>query len=167
MITHPQNRIYLLQIRRWSFDRLPFIASKAGHSTFTSFTSSCLCSANVLKCPFPPARASTAAAYVHFCRFLRFWSSPRPISNSQLHTLLHFHPCPINLVVFKGTYFLKGMGDLILEGASRLDAFSVYPFPAWLPSYGPGGPAGAPEAGPPRSSRTKGSSPQTSCAHAG
>ena len=98
--------------------------------------------------------------------FLSTWSSLRPISSSQLHTLLHFHPCPINLVVFKGTY-LSRRGGLILEGASRLDAFSVYPFPAWLPSYGPGGPAGAPEAGPPRSSRTKGSSPQTSCAHAG
>ena len=95
------------------------------------------------------------------------WSSPRPISSSQLHTLLHFHLCPIYLVVFKGTYFFKRMGDLILEGASRLDAFSVYPFPAWLPGCEPGGSAGAPEAGPPRSSRTKGSSPQISCAHAG
>ena len=34
-----------------------------------------------------------------------FWSSPRPISNSQLHTLLHFHLCPIYLVLFKGSYF--------------------------------------------------------------
>ena len=34
------------------------------------------------------------------------WTSPRPISSSQLHTLLHFHLCPIDLVVFKGTYFL-------------------------------------------------------------
>ena len=99
--------------------------------------------------------------------FLSTWSSLRPISSSQLHTLLHFHPCPIYLVVFKGTYFFKRMGDLILEGASRLDAFSVYPFPAWLPGCEPGGSAGAPEAGPPRSSRTKGSSPQISCAHAG
>ena len=30
--------------------------------------------------------------------------SPRPISNSQLHTLLCFHLCPIYLVVFKGSY---------------------------------------------------------------
>src|SRR5699024_11916143 len=37
---------------------------------------------------------------------LTFWSSPRPISSSQLHTLLYFHPCPIYLVVFKGSYFL-------------------------------------------------------------
>ena len=35
-----------------------------------------------------------------------FWSSPRSISSSQLHALLHFHPCPIYLVVFKGSYFL-------------------------------------------------------------
>ena len=65
----------------------------------------------------------------HF--FKPFRLSPRPISNSQLHALLHFHPCPIYLVVFKGSYFLR-MGNLILRGASRLDAFSVYPFPTWL-----------------------------------
>ena len=59
------------------------------------------------------------------------WSSPRPISNSQLHALLHFHLCPIYLVVFKGSYFFR-MGYLILRGASRLDAFSVYPFRTWL-----------------------------------
>ena len=63
------------------------------------------------------------------------WSSPRPISNSQLHTLPCFHLCPIYLVVFKGSYFFR-MGYLILRGASRLDAFSVYPFRTWLPSYG-------------------------------
>ena len=36
--------------------------------------------------------------------FSAFWSSPRPISNSQLHTLPCFHLCPIYLVVFKGSY---------------------------------------------------------------
>ena len=36
------------------------------------------------------------------------WSSPRPISNSQLHMLPCFHLCPIYLVVFKGSYFLLG-----------------------------------------------------------
>ena len=59
------------------------------------------------------------------------WSSPHPISNSQLRVLPHFHPCPIYLVVFKGVYFFR-MGHLILRGASRLDAFSVYPFRTWL-----------------------------------
>ena len=66
-----------------------------------------------------------------------FWSSLRPISSSQLHALLHFHPCPINLVVFKGSYRFCG-GYLILGGASRLDAFSVYPCRTWLPCHGVG-----------------------------
>ena len=39
-------------------------------------------------------------------RFRVFWSSPRSISNSQLHVLPHFHLCPIYLVVFKGSYSL-------------------------------------------------------------
>ena len=95
-----------------------------------------------------------------------FWSSPRPISSSQLHTLLHFHLCPIYLVVFKGSYFFR-MGYLILRGASRLDAFSVYPFQAWLPGHRLGSLTGTPAARPSRSSRTKDSSSQISYAHAG
>ena len=97
---------------------------------------------------------------------MTLWSSPRPISSSQLHALLHFHLCPIYLIVFKGSYCFR-MGYLILRGASRLDAFSVYPVPAWLLCHGLGKPADAPAAGPSRSSRTKDSSSQISCAHAG
>ena len=48
-----------------------------------------------------------------------FWSSPPPISSSQLRTLLHFHLCPIYLVVFKGGYFLKN-GSSHLEGGFTL-----------------------------------------------
>ena len=55
------------------------------------------------------------------------WSSPRPISTAKLNASRHLHTQPINLVVFKGSYFFR-MGNLILRGASRLDAFSVYPF---------------------------------------
>ena len=95
-----------------------------------------------------------------------FWSSPHPISNSQLHALLHFHLCPIYLVVFKGVYFFR-MGYLILRGASRLDAFSVYPFRAWLLGRRLGSLTDAPAARPSRSSRTKDSSSQISYAHAG
>ena len=97
---------------------------------------------------------------------LTFWSSPRPISSSQLHALQHFHPCPINLVVFKGSYFFR-MGYLILRGASRLDAFSVYPFRTWLPGRRLGSLTGTPAVRPSRSSRTKDSSSQISYAHAG
>ena len=103
-----------------------------------------------------------------FCKtfVLHFRSSPRPISNSQLHALLHFHLCPIYLVVFKGVYFFR-MGYLILRGASRLDAFSVYPFRAWLLGRRLGSLTDAPAARPSRSSRTKDSSSQISYAHAG
>ena len=97
---------------------------------------------------------------------LHSWSSPRPISNSQLHVLPHFHLCPIYLVVFKGSYFFR-MGYLILRGASRLDAFSVYPVPTWLLGHEPGGSTDTPEVSPSRSSRTKDSSSQISYAHAG
>ena len=47
------------------------------------------------------------------------WSSPHPISNSQLHVLPHFHLCPIYLVVFKGVYFTKN-GISHLEGGFTL-----------------------------------------------
>ena len=58
-------------------------------------------------------------------------------------------------------------GYLILRGASRLDAFSVYPVPTWLPGYAFGNATGTPEVSPSRSSRTKDSSSQISYAHAG
>src|SRR5437764_6977543 len=54
-------------------------------------------------------------------------SSPRPISTGLLRTLPPFQIRPINLVVYQGSYSLKGMGELILRSASRLDAFSGYP----------------------------------------
>jgi len=57
------------------------------------------------------------------------------------------------------------MGRLILEWASRLDAFSGYPFRAWLPSAALGRTTGTPVARPTRSSRTRVSSPQPSYAH--
>ena len=59
------------------------------------------------------------------------------------------------------------MGYLILRGASRLDAFSVYPFRTWLPGRRLGSLTGTPAVRPSRSSRTKDSSSQISYAHAG
>jgi len=53
---------------------------------------------------------------------------PRPISTGQLNTLPCLHSRPINPVVFRGTYLHEEVGKLILESASRLDAFSAYPF---------------------------------------
>jgi hypothetical protein len=54
-------------------------------------------------------------------------SSPRPISTGQLSGLPRLYRRPINLVVYQGSYSLKGMGELISRSASRLDAFSGYP----------------------------------------
>ena len=65
------------------------------------------------------------------------WLSSRPISSCQLSTLLHLHPSPIHPRTLQGVFpgFLLH-GYLILRGASRLDAFSVYPVRAWLPCHG-------------------------------
>ena len=53
-------------------------------------------------------------------------------------------------------------GDEVWEGASRLDAFSGYPFRAWLPGAATGVTTGTPEARPLRSSRTGSGSPHVS-----
>ena len=64
-----------------------------------------------------------------------------------------------------GAFAANAAGNLVLEGASRLDAFSAYPVPTWLPGDAPSGTAGTPEVGPPQSSRTRGDPPQVSYAH--
>ena len=96
---------------------------------------------------------------------LTFWSSPRPISSSQLHALQHFHPCPINLVVFKGSYSYDGIshleGGFTLRCLQRLSRPDLATRPWVWYSTDP------PEVSPSRSSRTKDSSSQISYAHAG
>lgn len=64
-----------------------------------------------------------------------------------------------------GAFAASAAGNLVSEGASRLDAFSAYPVPTWLPGGAPSGTAGTPEVGPPQSSRTRGDAPQVSYAH--
>ena len=94
-------------------------------------------------------------------------SSPRLISISQLQVLLLFHLRPIYQVVFLESYLLNVMGNLILRGASCLDAFSTYPFQTQLLSYAVGTTTDTPAVCPSRSSRTKDSSSQISYAHDG
>jgi len=57
------------------------------------------------------------------------------------------------------------LGDLILGWASRLDAFSGYPHQTQLPSIATGVTTGTLEVCLSRSSRTKDSPPQVSCAY--
>lgn len=51
-----------------------------------------------------PAKYSDSASKLIVTLWGLIWLSPRPISIRQLHALLHFHPEPIYLVVYKGSY---------------------------------------------------------------
>ena len=88
--------------------------------------------------------------------------SPRPISTGRLNTLLRLHLRPINVVVYHGPYLVNPVGNLILERASHLDAFSAYPFRRSLTSRALGRTTGTRELRPSRSSRTRDSLPQIS-----
>jgi hypothetical protein len=60
-------------------------------------------------------------------------SSPRPISTAQLHALLRFHLRPIYPIIYRGSYLVNPVGELIFRWASNLDAFSFYPLRTQLP----------------------------------
>jgi hypothetical protein len=94
-------------------------------------------------------------------------SSPRPISIGKLHVLPHFHRRPIYLIVSEGSYQLIVVAVLFFRGASRLDAFSVYPVRTSLPCNALGRTTVSPEVRPSRSSRTRDSSRHDSNAHNG
>ena len=93
------------------------------------------------------------------------WSSRSAVRTGRLRRSPAVHSRPIDLVVFQEPSQHIAAGNLVLEGASRLDAFSAYPVPTWLPGDAPSGTAGTPEVGPPQSSRTRGDAPQVSYAH--
>jgi len=65
------------------------------------------------------------------------------------------------VVVCHGPYQVDPVGGLILEGASRLDAFSGYPVRRSLTSRALGRTTGTRELRPSRSSRTRDSFPQS------
>src|SRR5512145_974181 len=66
-----------------------------------------------------------------------YGQASRSISTGQLNRLPCVHTRPINVVVSNGPLGDCSQGDLVLRGASRLDAFSGYPFRTWLPCYCP------------------------------
>ena len=99
--------------------------------------------------------------------FVFLGSSPRPISIGKLHASQRFHRRPIYLIVSEGSYLLYAVAVFFFRGASRLDAFSVYPVRTSLPSCAFGKTTVAPEVRPSRSSRTRDSSRHDSCAHDG
>jgi len=91
---------------------------------------------------------------------------PSTISTAWLSALLRVHVPPIKPVVYRWPYSFR-MGDLILRWASHLDAFSAYPDRTWLPGNALGRTTGTPAVRPSRSSRTRDSFSQISCAHTG
>ena len=78
-----------------------------------------------------------------------------------------FTPSTYQPCCLQGVLPAYAVGYLFSRGASRLDAFSVYPFLTWLLCHAPGGTTDTPAVSPARSSRTKASSSQISYAHAG
>ena len=81
----------------------------------------CSISMILLRKTAPVNSHSSVNKFTHCVRFrasvfLRFWSSPRPISGSPLHVLPHFHSCPIYLILFQGSYFLIGRDISSWEG---------------------------------------------------
>ena len=76
-----------------------------------------------------PQQISDNRINITFIQSLKhdYRSSPRLISTGPLKTLLLLHSQPINQIVFLESYYLNGMGNLILRLASHLDAFSAYP----------------------------------------
>ena len=94
------------------------------------------------------------------------WSSPRSISIGQLNTLPCLHLQPINLVIFKGSYSIKD-GKSYLEGGFTLRCLQRLSVPYIATQLCSWSATGTPEVRPSRSSRTKDSSSQISCAHNG
>ena len=118
---------------------LSHTAAHAVPSALKSLTSVFGMGTGVTSSPSPPKKIKPV-----FKRCLSIWmqifcnlcqlfcgQASRRISTGKLNTLLCLHIRPINLVVFKASsvkYVSIPKGYLILRGASRLDAFSGYPF---------------------------------------
>src|SRR5215210_3493406 len=62
-------------------------------------------------------------------RTVKVSSSPRLISTTRLHTSLHLHLWPINLVVYQESYSLYGDGRSYLEASFPLRCFQRLSLP--------------------------------------
>ena len=117
-----------------------------------------------------PSKSHTVNYFSKFFLSPSILLSPLGYALDRLVTVSSIHYCTSTSVLSTSSSsrgLTLAMGYLILRGASRLDAFSVYPVQTWLLCHGPGGPTDAPAVCPSRSSRTKDSSSQISYARAG
>ena len=128
--------------------------------THSFFVTVLVCVASFRKYSFYFSRQSTYFPVSHL-------QKPSTISTGWLQMLPSLHLRPIKLVVFQRSYFLIEMGSLILRSVSHLDAFSGYQLRSLLLGYATGVTTDSQALRPPRSSRTRGSSPQTPNAHSG
>ena len=105
---------------RFCVDGVPFALARVGSSLFGSSERAFLGSplASVQWTLAPPMSSGCAPHLLTTGSYQAY----RAISTGQLSALLHLHLRPIDVVVFHGP-----QGDLVLRGASRLDAFSGYP----------------------------------------
>ena len=106
---------------------------------------------------------------LNFCSYIYPRSFGQALDLLVTVSCMCYHTSTSALSTSSSSRGLTGLlqGYLILRGASRLDAFSVYPFQTWLPCYAIGMTTGEPAVRPARSSRTKASSFQISYARAG
>ena len=118
---------------------LSHTASRAVPSALKSLTSVFGMGTGVASSPSPPKNrlckltaqsGMSNFSSIYLCQ-LFCGQAARLISTSKLNTLLCLHTWPINLVVFEESsvkYVSILKGYLISRWASRLDAFSGYPF---------------------------------------
>ena len=130
----------------------------------------------LLRAPSKPHTASLPRSSSFAWRILAF-ASPAPHSlflDQALDRLVltsfritAFTPSTYQPCRLQGVLPACAVGYFFSRGASRLDAFSVYPVRTSLPCYAVGTTTVAPEVRPFRSSRTRNSSSHVSCAHDG
>ena len=117
---YSQNYIHVDISLRINFLRADWVLYSSD-SHFVTLSLSVICFANVQSVSgmLLHKQACSESFLLHPAASSASWSSPHPISNSQLHVLPHFHLCPIYLVVFKGVYFLTN-GISHLKGGFTL-----------------------------------------------
>ena len=96
----PSTRAVRLSLRSRLFERAVIHKPAYAALFHASPTQTSSCHAASPENTFPACQHMQAAALVPSR------SSPRPISDSQLQVLPHFHLCPIYLVVSKGSYWI-------------------------------------------------------------
>ena len=117
---HLQNYIHVDISLRINFLRCRLsIVLQRGHLATSLLSVICFANVQSVSGMLLHKQACSESFLLHPAASSASWSSPHPISNSQLHALLHFHLCPIYLVVFKGVYFLTN-GISHLKGGFTL-----------------------------------------------